>query len=111
MIIRAWRGWASADAAPSYEKLLNETIAPEIMRRGIVGLRELAVLRRSESEADGSSEFLTLMTFDDWTAVAEFAGPDPSVSIVPPAARALLTHFDARSEHYDLLARHMPDPE
>jgi hypothetical protein len=91
--------------------LLNETIAPAIMKRGITGLRELAVLRRADSEADGSSEFLTLMTFDDWTAVADFAGPDPAAAVVPPAARALLTRFDVRSEHYEVLTRHLPDPK
>ncbi len=112
MIIRAWRGWTdTAAAAAAYQELLNGTIAPDIMRRRIAGLRELAVLRRVEQggvEQGGDAEYLTLMTFDDWAAVTEFAGPDPSGSVVPAAARALLTRRDEHSQHYELLQRHLP---
>ena len=109
MIIRSWRGWTdTADAAAAYEELLNGTIAPGIMRRRIAGLRELAVLRLAGQETGG--EHLTLMTFDDWAAVAEFAGPDPSASVVPAAARALLARHDEHSQHYELLQRHLPLP-
>src|SRR5690348_11649912 len=107
MIFRLWRGWATPDNAGAYEQLLNGTIAPAIMRRGIAGLRELSVLRQAGEPGD-EVEFVTVMTFDDWDAVAEFAGPDPHASVVPPAARALLAHFDEHSQHYELLARHLP---
>jgi len=109
MIIRAWRGWTNtADTAAAYEELLNSTIAPDIMRRGIAGLRELAVFRRTGE--GGGAEHLTLMTFDDWAAVTEFAGPDPSESVVPAAARALLARHDEHSRHYELLKSHLPRP-
>jgi hypothetical protein len=104
MILRLWRGWATPGNADAYEQLLNGTIAPAIMRRGIAGLRELSVLRNEGDEV----EFLTVMTFDDWDAVAEFAGPDSRASVVPPAARALLAHFDEHSAHYELLEVHQP---
>jgi hypothetical protein len=77
------------------------------MRRGIGGLRELSVLRRAREPGD-EAEFVTVMKFDDWTAVEQFAGPESSASVVPPAARALLAHFDEHSAHYELLARHLP---
>ena len=110
MILRLWRGWATPDNAGAYEQLLNGTIAPAIMRRGIAGLRELSVLRRDgeAGEAGEEVEFVTVMTFDDRAAVKEFAGPDSSASVVPPAARALLAHFDEHSAHYEVLARHLP---
>jgi hypothetical protein len=109
MILRAWRGWATADRADEYEHLLNATIAPAIIARGIAGLRDLTVLRRDGAETPGEVEFLTLMTFDDAAAVAEFAGPDPAASVVPPAARAVLNRFDPHSRHYHLVHRHRPD--
>ena len=46
------------------------------------------------------------MTFGDPAAVAAFAGPDAAASVVPPAAQALLERHDARSQHYELIARH-----
>ena len=112
MIVRVWRGWTTKDNAGTYERLLNGTIAPGIMRRGIAGLRDLSVLRKAGSDDAGVEtdevEFLTIMTFDDWAAVEEFAGPDSSASVVPPAARAVLARFDAHSQHYEVLERHLP---
>lgn len=106
MILRTWRGWTSSPGATqTYDELLNGTIAPAIMRRGIAGLRDLAVYR---VDGEHDTEFLTVMTFDDWSSVTEFAGPDPSASVVPPAARALLSRHDERSQHYELVRRHLP---
>lgn len=102
MIIRAWNGWTTPENAPAYEALLNGQIAPNIVARAIPGLRELAVLRRVEAPG----HFLTLMTFDNWSAVEQFAGPDPTASVVPPAAQTLLTHHDAHAQHFELLQRH-----
>jgi antibiotic biosynthesis monooxygenase (ABM) superfamily enzyme len=104
MIIRAWNGWTTAENAQDYEDLLNGTIAPGIMARDIPGLRGLTVLRRTAGEATG--HFATLMTFDDWAAVAAFAGPDPTGSVVPPAARELLARHDAQSQHFEVVRTH-----
>ena len=104
MIIRAWHGWTTPENAQAYDELLNGTIAPAITARQIPGLHDLAVLRRVPQEAQG--HFLTLMTFADWQAVEEFAGPDAANSVVPPAARALLARHDAHSQHFELRHRH-----
>ena len=34
--------------------------------------------------------------------VREFAGEDYEAAVVPPKARAVLSRFDARSQHYDI---------
>lgn len=104
MIIRAWNGWTTPGNATAYESLLNGTIAPGIMSRDIPGLHELTVLRRITQEAE--AHFLTLMTFENWPAVEQFTGPDPSASVVPPAARELLSRHDAHSQHFELLRKH-----
>lgn len=104
MIIRAWNGWTTPANATAYETLLNGTIAPGIMSRDIPGLHELAVLRRVTREAE--AQFLTLMTFENWHAVEQFTGPDPSASVVPPAARELLSRYDAHSQHFEVLRKH-----
>lgn len=44
------------------------------------------------------------MWFDDLDAVRAFAGEDYEVAVVPPKARTLLSHFDARSQHYEVRA-------
>ncbi|CCH90466.1 conserved protein of unknown function [Modestobacter italicus] len=107
MILRLWRGWTDPDLTAAYEELLTGRIAPAIMARGIPGLHDLTVLRRHPQELDPAEggEVLTAMTFADLDAVAAFTGGDPRASVVPPAARALLTRFDAHSQHYTTVQR------
>ena len=47
------------------------------------------------------------MWFESLDAVRPFAGADYEVAVVPPAARAVLSHFDARSAHYKVRERRM----
>jgi SAM-dependent methyltransferase len=44
------------------------------------------------------------MTFDSLEAVREFAGEDYEQAVVPEKARAVLSHFDQRSQHYEIKA-------
>jgi len=45
------------------------------------------------------------MWFDSLEAVRIFAGPDYEVAVVPPKARAILSHFDECSQHYEVRER------
>jgi antibiotic biosynthesis monooxygenase (ABM) superfamily enzyme len=101
MITRIWHGWTSSQDADAYQKLLQSEIGPGIGARGIPGLRGPRVLRRES--ADDEVEFVTIMTFADWAAVAAFAGPDQQAAVVPPAARLLLKRFDKQSAHYEVV--------
>ena len=44
------------------------------------------------------------MTFRTLDAVREFSGEDYELAVVPKKARALLSHFDERSRHYEIRA-------
>ncbi len=99
MISRIWHGWTTPANADTYENLLKEEIFVGISNRQIAGFRGIQLLRRSLGE---EVEFVTLMTFDSLDAVRVFAGDDYEVAVVPPAARAVLAHFDARSQHYEI---------
>ncbi len=99
MIARLWRGWTRPENAAAYERLLTEEIFPGIARRAGAGYHGIQLLRR---EGEGEVEFVTLMWFEGLDDVVRFAGADYEVAVVPPAARALLVRFDARSAHYDV---------
>ena len=68
-----------------------------IKSRKIPGFRGIQLLRRDRGE---EVEFVTIMRFDSLDAVRSFAGEDFEAAVVPPRARALLSHFDERSQHY-----------
>ncbi len=99
MIVRIWHGWATPGNADKYEGLLEEEIFVGIRNRRIHGFRSIELLRR---EAGLEVEFVTIMEFDSLDAVREFAGADYEVAVVPEKARAVLSHFDARSQHYEV---------
>jgi hypothetical protein len=44
------------------------------------------------------------MWFDSLDAVRTVAGEDYEAAVVPPNARALLSRFDERSQHYEVRA-------
>jgi heme-degrading monooxygenase HmoA len=102
MISRIWHGWTSWENADAYEKLLREEIFTGIVGRAIRGYRGIHLLRR---DVENAVEFVTIMWFESLDAVAEFAGSDYEVAVVPPAARKLLSRFDQRSTHYEVIER------
>jgi hypothetical protein len=44
------------------------------------------------------------MLFDSLDSIREFAGEDYEVAVVPEKARAVLSRFDERSQHYEIRA-------
>lgn len=110
MILRLWSGWTTLEDAPAYDAILDTEVAPGIVDRRIQGLSAFEVWTRRGDESNDEREFLTAIWFDDLAAVREFTGGDPRKSVVPARARAVLSRFDAHSRHYDLRARHWPDP-
>src|SRR5512143_3937568 len=101
MIARIWHGWTTPGNADAYEALLKEEIFVGIQNRHIRGFQSIQLLRR---EGGAEVEFVTLMMFENLAAVRAFAGADYEAAVVPEKARALLAHFDERSQHYELRA-------
>lgn len=102
MICRVWHGWTTPANADAYEELLRHEIFEGIVRRGIPGFRNIELGRRALGDM---VEFVTIMWFDSLDAVRAFAGPEYEVAVVPPAARAVLARYDARSAHYEVRER------
>ena len=98
MILRLWRGWTTPENADRYEELIASVIFPGILGKTITGLERLELFRRPP---EAEVEFMTLMRFTSWDAVKAFAGPNWEVSVVPAAARAVLSHFDEKATHYE----------
>jgi heme-degrading monooxygenase HmoA len=99
MISRIWHGWTTPANADTYETLLRNEIFQGIQNRQIEGFQSIHLLRRDLGD---EVEFITIMWFDSIEAVRAFAGTDYEVAVVPPEARALLSRFDARSQHYQV---------
>lgn len=99
MISRIWHGWTTHQNSDVYEKLLKEEIFVGIENRHIHGFQGIQLLRR---ELDDETEFITIMTFDTLESIKEFAGDNHENAVVPNIARAVLSHFDQLSQHYEI---------
>ena len=72
-----------------------------IQSRHIPGFKGIQLLRR---QVGAEVEFVTIMLFDSLDAVRVFAGEDYEIAVVPEKARAILSRFDSRSQHYEVRA-------
>ena len=102
MIGRFWHGWTKPENGDKYERLLKEEIFPGIAAKKVAGYRGIQLFRRP---LENEIEFITIMWFDSWDAVKQFAGEDYERAYVPPKARKVLEKFDERSQHYEIKER------
>lgn len=102
MICRLWRGWTSPANAAAYEAVVRGEVIPGIEARAIPGFLHIDLMRRETGE---EVEFQTLMWFDSLESIRAFMGEDYAASHVPAAARAVLSRFDERAAHYEVIDR------
>ena len=102
MICRLWCGWTTPENADSYERIVRGEVIPDIEARKIPGFRHIDLMKRNCGD---EIEFQTLMWFDSLDSIKAFMGEDYSVSHVPPNAQAVLSRFDERAAHFEVLDR------
>ena len=102
MICRLWRGWTTRENADAYERIVRGEVIPGIEARRIPGFCDIDLMKRDLGD---EVEFQTLMWFDSLDAIKAFMGEDYSVSHVPAAAQAVLSRFDERAAHFEVLDR------
>ena len=105
MIVRIWRGAAEADRADAYARHVTGEVFPKLA--SIAGHRGAYLLRRPDRSR---VEFLAVTYWDSLDAVKAFAGPNPDVAVVEPAARAVLADFDDFVRHYEVAYPVLPQP-
>ena len=100
-VVRSWGGWTTiADEAAYLEHLDRDTL-PKL--RALPGFLGWDVLRRRE---EGEVvRFVVHSRWADMESVRAFAGDDLEVAVVPPAAQAVLTRYDQRVEHFEVVRR------
>jgi heme-degrading monooxygenase HmoA len=102
LICRIWHGWTTTENSQRYEEIVRGEVIPAIEVRRIPGLLSIDLVRRRVPEG---YEFATIMWFADIDSVKAFVGEDYEVAHVPERAQEVLSHFDARSTHFEVLER------
>lgn len=99
MIARTWRGRATREHAPAYVEHFRHTLLPHFA--ALPGYRDAYLLQR---QSDDGVELTAITLWESMDAVRDFAGDDPEVAIVEPAARAVLTDYDRHVTHDEVVA-------
>ena len=84
---------------------MKAEILPGIMK--VPGYKGSYLLQRPSGE---EVEFVTVMVWESVKALREFAGPDYEQAIVPVERRQLLSRYEKRSAHYEILMQTVIEP-
>ena len=103
MIARLWSAKATPSQAPAYADHLRNHVLPAV--RNVDGYAGAMLLER---QADGAVEIIVITRWRSLDAIREFAGADLDEAVVTDEASALLTSFDRRVRHYELVVRDDP---
>jgi len=99
MIVRMWKGYATAERAIRYTRHATCTVFPKL--EAIFGFRGAYLLQRPVEEG---VEFLVLTLWDSMDVVRQFAGDRVDQAVVEPQARSLLSRFDDLVTHFQVVA-------
>jgi len=103
MIARVWHGSTKPEHADAYESHLKPELLPGLRQKK--GFRGSYLLRRA---AGDEIEFITIILWDSIDDVRAIAGPDYEKAVIPEDRLPLLTRYDARAAHYDVVSTSEP---
>ena len=103
MIARVWRGYATREHADAYAAMLKPELLPGLSKAK--GYRGSYLLRRDRGD---EVEFVTIILWDSIDDVRAIAGPDYEKAVIPEDRLPLLTRYDARAAHYEVVSTSEP---
>jgi heme-degrading monooxygenase HmoA len=98
MIVRLWSARTSEVQSLRYVEHFSSSVLPKL--RGSSGYAGASVLIR---QANDEVEILVATGWKSHEAIREFAGEDFEAAVVADEAAALLSEFDRRVRHYELV--------
>lgn len=100
MVARIWHGYTNKENAAAYERLVTTKIFKEIEAKTGDGCEGVQLLKRETSE---EVEFTTMIWFRDLEIVKRLTGEDYETAYVPEEARKLLSRYDQKVSHSNLV--------
>lgn len=103
MIARVWTARTMPARAPAYADHLRRRVLPRL--RALDGYLGASLLRR---DVDGETELMVITRWRSPEAVRAFAGADVEAAVVEDEAASLLSRYDERVRHYDIVSDDVP---
>ena len=99
MIARIWHGWTKPENADAYASHLVPELLPGLSEKK--GFQRSYLLRRAVGD---EVEFITIILFGSLDDVRAIAGEDYERAVIPADRLPLLSRYDARAAHYEVIA-------
>lgn len=94
VIVRVWSARITAEKVPTYVEFFGREVRPVLERiPGFLSARVLAT----------SGEVVVQSEWASMDAIRAFAGDDPTLAVVEPAAAALFTEYDRTARHFEVI--------
>ncbi|WP_324720229.1 hypothetical protein [Salinimicrobium sp. HB62] len=106
MVVRIWHGYTTLENADAYEELVTSRIFKDIEAKTGEGFKGVELLKRKLSEDE--VEFTTMMRFKDLETIRKLTGEDYETAYVPREARELLSRFDQKVTHLEVVHSQIP---
>jgi heme-degrading monooxygenase HmoA len=100
VIARFWSAQTTPAQAPAYIEHLKAKVLPVLQK--VDGYAGAMLLKREEAD---TVEIIVITQWSSLEAIRGFAGDDLEEAVVADEAAALLTRFDRRVLHYDLVIK------
>jgi heme-degrading monooxygenase HmoA len=100
MIARVWAARATAANAKAYQRHVEQHLVPEL--RTIAGYVGITVLTHHDLVSD-DVEIIVSTRWISLDAIRRFAGDDLERAVVAAEAKAVLTDWDERVRHYEIV--------
>jgi heme-degrading monooxygenase HmoA len=100
MIARFWSARTTPAHAVAYVEHLKTEVLPAVRR--VDGYAGAMLLERA---ASGAVEIIVITVWRSLDSIRGFAGPDLEEAVVAEEAASLLTQFDRRVRHYELVVK------
>jgi heme-degrading monooxygenase HmoA len=101
VIARVWHGYTMPEHADAYESMLKPELLPGVSK--VKGYKGSYLLRRN---VGNEVEFITIMLWESIDSIRAVAGANYETAVIPEERRKYLTHYDAKSAHYEIASVH-----
>lgn len=102
LIARLWSAQATPAQAPAYAEHLRTQVVPEL--RCVDGYAGAMLLKRETPDAD-AVELTVITLWQSLDSIRGFTGTDVEGAVVANEAAAVLTQFDDRVRHYEVVVK------
>jgi heme-degrading monooxygenase HmoA len=105
MIARVWHGFTKPEQADAYESHLKPELLPGLSQKK--GFRGSYLLRRAVGD---EIEFITIILWDSLDDARAILAQDYEQAVIPEDRLPLLSRYDARAAHFEVVSTNEPAP-